>query len=106
MIHHDPDYTLSIRSSQYLSDYRFESYLRVAAETHLLMVVGTAGATTLPNHIVNTVYHNGGTIIDSNIQKNVFSEVALAGRMGMFIESTAAQGLTDMVELMQTLDID
>ena len=70
------------------------------------MVVGTAGATTLPNHIVNTVYHNGGTIIDINIQKNVFSEVALAGPMGMFIESTAAQGLTGMVEPMQTLDID
>jgi NAD-dependent deacetylase len=80
--------------------YRFESSLRVATDTRLLIVVGTTGATTLPHHIVDTVYRNGGTIIDINIQENVFSDIALASPMGMFIKNTAAQTLAEMVELL------
>lgn len=76
------------------SYYRFETALRVAAETSLLIVVGTEGATTLPNHIVECVQGHGGTIIDVNIQRNRFSLSAEASPRGMFIEGTASSVLT------------
>lgn len=58
--------------------YRFESSLQTAANTDLLLVVGTSGATTLPNHVVQLVIRQGGLVIDINLEANPFSE--LAGR--------------------------
>ncbi len=77
--------------------YRFETALRVAAETSLLIVVGTEGATALPNHIVESVLSNGGTIIDVNVRRNRFSESAEASPQGLFIEGAASAVLTQVL---------
>jgi len=49
--------------------FKFESAMAVAANTDILIIAGTSGATTLPNHIATIVYQNKGTIIDINIEK-------------------------------------
>ena len=77
--------------------YRFETALRVAAETSLLIVVGTEGATTLPNRIVESVLSNGGTIIDVNVRRNRFSKSAEASLQGLFIEGAASVVLTQVL---------
>lgn len=56
--------------------YRFESSLAAARKTTLLIVVGTSGATNLPNQVVAEVYHHGGIIIDINIEDNPFGRLA------------------------------
>ncbi len=58
--------------------YRFESSLQIAAETDLLLVVGTSGATTLPNHIVRLVVQKGGMVFDINLDANPFGELAVS----------------------------
>jgi NAD-dependent deacetylase len=77
--------------------FRFRSSMEVAAATRLLIVVGTSGATNLPNQVVHTVYGTGGTIIDINIEENPFSAMAQASPGGDFIKSTAANALTQLV---------
>ena len=52
--------------------YRYHSALKVAGETDLLLVVGTSGATSLPNQVVWEVKNRNGIIIDINIEKNRF----------------------------------
>ncbi len=77
--------------------YRFYSSLQAAAETKLLIVVGTSGATNLPNQVVHEVYLRGGTIIDINIEENPFSKLAAASPNGAFIQSTAGSALVELL---------
>ncbi len=73
--------------------YRYESTLCAAAETVLLIVAGTAGATNLPNQVAAEVLSRGNAIVDINIQPNVFSQAALRSRGGMFLQQTSVQAL-------------
>ncbi len=81
--------------------FRFASSLKVAAETGLLLVVGTAGATNLPNQVAWEVHRRGGTILDVNIEENPFSKLALSGQ-GFFVKAPAASALPVIVEKLIT----
>jgi len=78
--------------------YRYHSALKVAGETDLLLVVGTSGATSLPNQVVWEVKHRNGIIIDINIEKNPFSFIAVNSRQGFFIKQPSGETLPDMVQ--------
>ena len=73
--------------------YRYESSMALANKTELLIIVGTSGATTLPNHIANTVYDRGKTIIDINIEEDAFSSLAQNTPQGLFIKANSAEAL-------------
>lgn len=78
--------------------YRYHSALKVAKETELLLVVGTSGATSLPNQVVWEVKHRSGIIIDINIEKNPFSIIALNSRQGFFIKQPSGKVLQDILQ--------
>jgi len=78
--------------------YRYHSALKVAEETDLLLVVGTSGATSLPNQVVWEVKHRNGIIIDINIEKNPFSDIALNSRQGFFIKQPSGETLPDILQ--------
>lgn len=80
--------------------FRFESAMAVAAKTDVLIIAGTSGATTLPNHIANIVYQNQGTIIDINIERNAFTELALNSVNGEFLNMSCSEGLEKILMLM------
>jgi NAD-dependent deacetylase len=82
--------------------FRFESSLEVAANTDLLIIVGTSGATALPNHVVSLVQANKGTIIDINPELNPFSESAKTSPGGMFIQQKSSAILPAIVECYTT----
>lgn len=79
-------------------NYRFNSTLEAAQHTRLLITVGTAGATTLPNHIVNIVYRNGGLMIDINVADNPFARVAKQSERGIFIQRASSEALAQLAE--------
>lgn len=81
--------------------FKYESAMAVAAKTDILIIAGTSGATTLPNHIANTVYQNKGTIIDINVEKNPFTELAINSKNGEFLNMTCSEGLTKLLKLMK-----
>jgi NAD-dependent deacetylase len=70
--------------------FRFESSVDVAVNTDLLIIVGTSGATALPNHVVSLVAEHNGTIIDINPERNSFSAIASSSNSGMFIQESAS----------------
>ena len=78
--------------------YKFESAMAVAEKTDVLIIAGTSGATTLPNHIANLVYQNEGTIIDINIEENPFTELALNSNNGEFLNMSCSEGLAKILE--------
>jgi NAD-dependent protein deacetylase/lipoamidase len=77
--------------------FKFESAMTVAAKTEVLIIAGTSGATTLPNHIANLVYQNKGTIIDINIEQNPFTEIALSSNNGEFLNMNCSEGLAKIL---------
>jgi NAD-dependent deacetylase len=78
--------------------YKYESALKIANATDMLIVAGTSGATTLPNQIMEIVYQNGGTIIDINIEKTHFSKMAIDSINGKFFNYTCSEGLGKLLD--------
>ncbi|MGD9246283.1 MAG: Sir2 family NAD-dependent protein deacetylase, partial [Desulfobacterales bacterium] len=87
----------------YEHHYRYHSSLRVAGETELLIVVGTSGATNLPNQVVWEVNSHGGIIIDINIEENPFSHLALKSGRGFFIKQPSSQALPNILQLLKEI---
>lgn len=76
--------------------YRFQSALETAKLTGLLITVGTAGATTLPNHIVNLVHGHGGLTIDINVADNPFGSLAKQSVQGVFVKHASSEALAEL----------
>ena len=81
--------------------YRFHSALDIALKTDLLIIAGTTGATNLPNQIVSQVMATGGTVIDINIEKNIFSDMAQKSRNGFFWKSTSGSAFPQIVKVLK-----
>jgi NAD-dependent deacetylase len=79
--------------------FRFQSALQAARATRLLIVVGTSGATNLPNQVAWTVL-NGGTIFDINIEDNPFAELARKSSGGAFLDFPSSRILPELVKRM------
>lgn len=77
--------------------FHFDSSLRVADRTALLIVVGTSGSTNLPSQVANRVYRSGGTIIDINVDDNPFGQMAAQTPFGGTIRKPSARALPDLV---------
>ena len=77
--------------------YKFNSSLRAASQTDLLIVVGTSGATNLPNQVAWTTQQRGGLIIDINPQSNPFSKVAVQSG-GYFLQHPGGEVLPELVD--------
>lgn len=80
--------------------YRFNSSLEIANQTGLLLTVGTSGATNLPNQVAWQVHQTGGTLIDINLEKNPFSEMAEGSPGGSFIQGKSAEVMSEIAELL------
>lgn len=80
--------------------YHFYSSLKAAQQTALLIVVGTAGATNLPNQVAREVYQRDGVIIDVNIETNPFAQLAEKSTIGFFIQEPSASALPSILEAM------
>lgn len=77
--------------------YRFETSLEIAAKTDLLLVVGTSGATNLPNHVMQIVLRRGGFIVDLNIEENRFGKLAAESGNGVALIGAAGELLPELV---------
>ena len=83
--------------------YRYHSALNVSGETELLIVVGTSGATNLPNQVVWEVKNRDGIIIDINIEENPFSNLALKSRRGFFIKQPSSKALPSILHVFKEI---
>ena len=80
--------------------YHFYSSLDTARRTALLIVVGTAGATNLPNQVAREVFQNDGVILDVNIETNPFAQLAESSRRGFFLREPSAAALPAVLAAM------
>ncbi len=78
--------------------FRFESSLRAAVQTDLLIVVGTTGATNLPMQVGALVARRGAAMVVVNPEPNPFTELAAAVPAGVFLQGTAGERLPSLID--------
>jgi NAD-dependent deacetylase len=81
--------------------FRFASSLAAAERAALLVVVGTSGATNLPNQICATVARRGAPFIVIDPEPTVFAELAERSG-GTFIQGTASSEVPALAESITT----
>lgn len=81
--------------------YKYQSSLEVADKTDLLLVVGTSGATNLPNSVVDIVRDNQKTLIDINPTENRFSWVAERYTHGHVLQAKSGEALPKILKVFQ-----
>lgn len=84
-------------------NFKLDSSMRTAKQTGLLLIVGTSGATTLPQRIVERVLSREGIIIDINPNENYFSEIADKKKNGFSLKGKSSDILPEFVELFRNL---
>jgi NAD-dependent deacetylase len=77
--------------------YRFESALAAAERAALLLVVGTSGATTLPQLVGAIVARRRAGLVDVDPEPNPFAALAAASPAGCFVQGAAAATLPGLV---------
>ena len=86
--------------------YRANSAIQWASGSELLLVVGTAGATTLPMQIGQTVSQNpDAVLIDVNPNANPFQGLARNHPNGIVLEGNSGDVLPRIVALWENLGI-
>ena len=78
--------------------FKFDSTIKTAGNTDLLIIAGTSGVTTLPNHVVATVFAHGKTIIEINIEESPFTEMAINSPNGEYIKMKCSEGLASILK--------
>ena len=84
--------------------YRFDSAIETAERTDLLITVGTAGATTLPNHVVRLVLAHGGVMIDINVADNPFADLAAQSGRGCVVRHASSEALVELARVVDAID--
>jgi NAD-dependent deacetylase len=84
--------------------YRANSATQWASRSDLLLVVGTAGATTLPMQIGQTVSQNPDAIlIDVNPNANPFQSLAGSHPNGIVLEGNSGDVLPKVVHIWENI---
>lgn len=78
--------------------FRFESSRAAAADADLLVVVGTAGATNLPNQVVQLAAARGAAVIAVNLDPSPFTELAARLPKGVALIGRASEWVPTLVE--------
>ena len=86
---------------EFYNDYHFylSSVLKIAKETGLLFIVGTSGATNLPQQIVETTIQRQGVVIDINPNENRFTASLERLKNGYRIEANSSEALVAIRKL-------
>ncbi len=71
--------------------FRYESSMHAARRAAMLVVVGTSGATTLPNHLVSVAARRGIPLICVNPDESPFTRITEQLENGLVLPGTAGE---------------
>ena len=77
--------------------YRRDSALHAAARTGLLLIVGTSGATNLPQLVVQHTVAGNGMVVDINKKANHFSTLVEESANGFVLRGSSSEILPEFV---------
>jgi hypothetical protein len=75
--------------------------LAIAEQTELLVIAGTSGVTHLPTQVAWLTSRNNGILINIDIERNLFTNLAEGSRLGMFLQEPSESALPRLVHMMK-----
>lgn len=78
--------------------FKKDSELRISKQTGILFIIGTSGATTLPQKIAQNVLAKVGMIVDVNIEDSYFSKLLENKKKGIIVRQKSSPFLTELNE--------
>ncbi len=76
--------------------FKRDSVLKISKHTGILFILGTSGATTLPQKICENVLAKGGMIVEVNIEESYFSELLKGKKKGIVLREKSSPFLTEL----------
>ncbi|MCT4580535.1 MAG: iron dicitrate transport regulator FecR [Flavobacteriales bacterium] len=83
--------------------YKFDTALRTAEKSQLLFILGSSGATTLPQMIAERVLAKGGMVVEVNINESYFSQLLKSQKNGIVINSKSSPFLLELESELKAL---
>lgn len=81
--------------------HKKHSALKVAKNAGMLFILGTSGATTLPQEIARTTLKYGGVIVDVNIEDNHFTEILKNKKRKIIVRKSSAEFLRELTAIFE-----
>ncbi len=78
--------------------YKTDKVLKTAKNTGILFIIGTSGATNLPQTVCFTVLSKGGMVVEVNIEESYFSEILEDKQNGIILREKSSDFLTKLKE--------
>ncbi len=76
--------------------FKKDSVLKISKHTGLLFVIGTSGATILPQMIAKNVLAKGGMIVEVNIEESYFSQLLKNKKKGIVVNQKSTPFLKEL----------
>lgn len=83
--------------------FKRDSVLRISKQTGILFVIGTSGATNLPQMVARNVLARGGMIVEVNIEESYFSDLLKNKAKGVVVNQKSTPFLTELNEKIKEL---
>ena len=83
--------------------YKKDSVLNLSKKTGLLFVIGTSGATNLPQLVAKNVLAKSGMVVEVNIESSYFSKLLKNKKNGIIIQSKSTPFLMELNEEIKKL---
>ncbi|MFT5822651.1 MAG: NAD-dependent deacetylase [Crocinitomix sp.] len=77
-------------------DYKLDTVLRVSKETGILFIIGTSGATNLPQIVCRNVLAKNGMVVEINIDESYFSRLLANKTNGLALTMKSSTFLTEL----------
>jgi len=78
--------------------FKRDSVLKISKHTGILFIIGTSGATSLPQIVAENVLAKGGMIVDVNIEDNYFSGLLKNKKKGIIVRQKSSPFLKELNE--------
>ncbi len=89
--------------------FKKNTVLRISKTTGILFIIGTSGATTLPQVVAQNVLSRNGIVVEVNMEASYFSTLLKNKKNGIVINTNSSNFLTalrDKIAELQKLSID
>lgn len=76
--------------------YHLETVLRISKSAGLLFIIGTSGATNLPQIVANNLLQRNGVVVEVNIDESYFSRLLASKKNGYSVRAKSTPFLTEL----------
>jgi len=83
--------------------YSWDSVIGLAAKTGVLFIIGTSGATNLPQHFTREVIRRNGVVVEVNTDESLFTPLLKENDNAYIFRTTGSQFLTELETILADL---